>query len=150
MKRIWIVLILLTPMLALAQGLKKANKKAGRGEYEEAIARYEKLADNPKYAGESNFNIAEAYRLSNRLTQAKPYYEEAIKAGYRGEEAYFYLAYSIKASGNYQGAEEQFKRYLNLAKDEKLIARAEEELDNIGEIVLLEEKESYYNVRTLL
>ncbi len=70
MKRLWILFVFLTPLLLQAQSIKKANKKADRGEYEEAIARYEKLADNPKYAGESNFKIAEAYRLSNRLTQA--------------------------------------------------------------------------------
>ena len=51
MRRIWIILILLMPMLTQAQSLKKANKKSDRGEYELAIARYEKLVKNPKYAG---------------------------------------------------------------------------------------------------
>ena len=136
-------------MLTQAQSLKKANKKTDRGEYEMAIARYEKLVDNPKYAGESNFRIAEAYRLSNRLKEAKPYYEAAIKNKYRGEEAYYYLAYSLKAHGDYTGAERQLKRYLNMAQDDKLIALAEKELDNIIKIVLLEEKGSYYDVKNL-
>lgn len=149
MRRLLILFILLIPMLAGAQSLKKANKQSNRGEYELAIARYEKLKDNPKYAGESNFKIAEAYRLSNRVKEAKPYYEAAIKSGYRGEEAYFYLAFSLKANGDYTGAERQLKRYLNLAKDELLIVRAEKELDNIIEIVLLEEKGSFYNVKNL-
>jgi peptidoglycan-associated lipoprotein len=149
MRRIWIVFILLMPLLIQAQSLKKANKQSNRGEYELAIARYEKLIDNPKYAGESNFKIAEAYRLSNRLKEAKPYYEAAIKNGYRGEEAYYYLAYALKANGDYTGAERQLKRYLNLAKDEYLIGQAEKELDNIIEIVLLEEKGSYYDVKNL-
>ena len=149
MKRIWIILILLMPLLTEAQSIKKANKQSDRGEYELAIARYEKLVDNPKYAGESNFKLAEAYRLSNRLKEAKPYYEAAIKNGYRGEEAYYYLAYALKANGDYTGAERQLKRYLNLARDEDLIVQAEKELDNIIEIVLLEEKGSYYDVKNL-
>lgn len=136
-------------MLIQAQSLKKANKKSDRGEYELAIALYEKLVDNPKYAGEANFRIAEAYRLSNRTKEAKPYYEASIKSKYRGEEAYYYLAFSLKANGDYRGAERQLKRYLNMAQDEELIARAEKELDNIIKIVLLEEKGSYYDVKNL-
>ena len=83
----------------------QGNEKYSLGEYELAIARYEKLVKNPKYAGEANFRIAEAYRLSNRTKEAKPYYEAAIKSKYRGEEAYYYLAYSLKANGDYSGAD---------------------------------------------
>jgi len=149
MRRIWFILILMAPVLLQAQSIKKANKQINRGEYEEAIASLVKLADKPKYAGEANFKIGEAYRLSNRIKDAKPFYEAAIKNNYRGEEAYFYLAYSLKASGNYKGAESQLKRYLNMAQDEDLIVLAEKELDNIVEIVLLEENESFYNVKNL-
>jgi peptidoglycan-associated lipoprotein len=137
------------PVLLQAQSIKKANKQINRGEYEAAIASYQKLADKPKYAGEANFKIGEAYRLSNRVKEAKPFYEAAIKNNYRGEEAYFYLAYSLKASGNYKGAESQLKRYLNMAQDEDLIALAEKELNNIVEIVLLEENASFYDVKNL-
>lgn len=143
------ILILLLPTLVFGQGIKKADKNIKRGEYELAISRYEKLKDNPKYAGESNFKIAESYRLTNRLKQAKPFYEAAIKNGYRGEEAFFYLAFALKENGDYTGAEKQLKRYLNLAKDETLIARAEKELDNLSALVLLDEKESYYRVKNL-
>jgi outer membrane protein OmpA-like peptidoglycan-associated protein len=149
MKRIWIIIILLSPLLMQAQSLKKANKQLNRGEYEVAIASYKKLAKSPKYVGEANFKLAEAYRLSNRLKQAKPYYEAAIKNKYRGEEAFYYLALAIKSTGDYAGAESQMKKYLNLAQDEELIAKAEKDLDNIIEIVLLEEKGSYYNVKNL-
>ena len=83
MKRIWIILLISLPYLLVAQGVKKANKKIARGEYEEAIAQYEKLLDKPKLAGEANFSIAEAYRQSNRILQAKAYYEAAIKSGYK-------------------------------------------------------------------
>ena len=148
MRKIWIILFLL-PLFVQGQSIKKANKQADRGEYELAIARYEKLKENPKYAGESNFKIAEAYRLTNRLNKAKPYYEAAIKSGYRGEEVFYYLAHALKASGDYIGAENQLKRYLNVASNEAMIAKAEKELDNLIEIVLLDEKESYYKVRNL-
>jgi outer membrane protein OmpA-like peptidoglycan-associated protein len=149
MKRIWVILLFVFPLLAEGQSLKKAEKKTLRGEYELAIARYEKSIDKPKYAGEANFGIAEAYRLSNRIKEAKPYYEAAIKNGFRGEEAYYYLAFALKANGDYTGAENQLKRYLNMAKNEAMIALAEKELDNIAEIVLLDEKKSYYKVKNL-
>ena len=148
MRKTSIILLLLIPLVSFGQ-FKKAHKKLARGEYELAIEAYRKLAKNPKYAGEANFNIGEAYRLSNRIKQAQPYYEAAIKNGYRAEEVYFYLAYAKKANGDYPGAEKQMKRYLNLGKDEKLIALAEKELQNLNEIVLLEEKESYYRVKNL-
>ena len=149
MKRVWIILILCIPLLTHAQGVKKANKKINRGEYELAIAHYKKLIKKPKYAGESNFKIAEAYRLSNRVKDAKPYYEAAIKTGYRGEEAFFYLAFALKAGSDYQGAENQLKKYLNLAKSKELIAQAEKELDNLAHIALLNENESFYRVKNL-
>lgn len=149
MKKLYIILILITPALVFAQGSKKGNKKIDRGEYQEAIEHYEKLLEKPKYAAEANFKIAEAYRQSNRLKQAKPYYEAAIKSGYRGEEAYYWLAHAIKATGDYMAAENQFRRYLNMGQDEMLIARAEKELDNIMELVLLDEKESFYKVKNL-
>ena len=149
MKRVFIILLLALPILLQAQGIKKADKKAKKGEYEEAIARYKKLAKNDKYTAEANFSIAEAYRVTNRLKKAKPFYELAIKNGYRGEEAYYYLSLAYKAEGKYVEAENQLKKYLNRANNEKLIARAERDLDNLIEIVLLDEKESYYKVKNL-
>jgi len=149
MKRILLILFVSMPFLLSAQVNKKAYKKIQRGEYEEAIEKYSKFLDNPKHAAEANFMIAEAYRQSNRILEAKPYYEAAIKNGFRGEEAYFWLAYAKKTSGDYTGAEEQYEHYLNLGQDEKLIARAEQEIDNIMELVLLDEKESFYKVKNL-
>ena len=149
MNKSWLILLFLLPALTFAQSPKKANKKLARGEYQEAIELYMKLLDKPKHAAEANFMIAESYRKSNRLKQAKPYYEAAIKSGYRNEEAYFWLASAKKANGDYNGAEEQYERYLNLGQDEQLIARAEQELENIMELVLLDEKESYYSVKNL-
>lgn len=148
MRKIWIILLLF-PILVQAQGIKKANKQSDRGEYELAIARYEKLKENPKYAGEANFKIAESYRLTNRPKKAKKYYEAAIKNGYRGEEAFYYLAYALKATGDYTGAENQFKRFLSVAQNDIMISQAEKELDNLMEIVLLDENESFYKVKNL-
>lgn len=149
MKKFWFILIILIPTVLYAQSTKKANKKIERGEYQEAIEHYSKLLNKPKHAADANFKIAEAYRQSNRIIEAKPYYEAAIKNGYKGEEAYFWLAYAKKASGDYNGAEQQYERYLNLGQNEVLIARAEKELDNIMDLVLLDEKESYYRVKNL-
>lgn len=148
MRKFWIILLLIIPVVVSAQ-IKKGDKKAKKGEFELAIARYEKVKENPKYTAEANFKIAEAYRLSNRIKQAKPYYEAAINNRYRSEEADFYLAFALKANGDYTGAEAQLKKYLRNAKNEELRSLAEKELDNLLEIILLEEKESYYTVKNL-
>ncbi len=148
MRKYWFILFLLIPLAGYSQ-LKKADKKLKRGEYELAIAAYKKLLDNPKYAAEANFKIGEAYRLSNRIKQAKPYYEAAIKQGYKKPEAFFHLAYALKAHEDYRGAEKQMKQFLQIGQDEKMLAMAEKELDNLAYLVVLNEKETYYRVKNL-
>jgi outer membrane protein OmpA-like peptidoglycan-associated protein len=151
MKRVLgVILILATTLNAYGQNIKKANKKFDRGEYQTAINMYKKMADKTKTKAEANFKIAESYRLSNRILLAVPYYEAAIKNRYPAEEAHFYLAFALKANRKYKAAEAQLKGYLKLAKNEELINRANQELDNLAELVLISEDRSYYKVRNLV
>ena len=151
MKRFFgIVLILALTLNVFGQNIKKANKKFDRGEYQTAINMYKKMANKPKTQAEANFKIAESYRLSNRIIRSVPYYEAAIKNRYPGEEAYYYLAFALKANKKYKAAESQLQGYLKLAKNEDLIVRANDELDNLAELVLISEDQSYYKVRNLV
>jgi len=113
-KRIYLLVFLILPTLVFAQksAIKKGNKKTKRGEYNEAIAYYQKALDDPALKGESNFYIAEAYRLSNRLPLASSYYRAAINSKYNDPNALFHYAFSLKVEGKYSDAEVQLRRFL--------------------------------------
>jgi len=149
--KLLLVLVFFIPLIALGQksAIKKGNKKSKRGEYNEAIAYYKKALEDPELKGESNFQIAEAYRLSNRLTDATLFYEAAINNRYDNPDALFYYGLTLKSSGNYSEAESQIRRYIEIGEDPALVARAEKELDNLSYLVVLTEKKNFYRVRNL-
>lgn len=151
-KKVYLLSVLLLLALTVSgqkSAIKKGTKKIKRGEYNEAIAYFQKAFDDPEYKGESSFHIAEAYRLSNRLHKASPYYKDAINNRYNDPNALFYYAFSLKISGEYADAERQLKRFLEVAEDPFYISRAEEELDNLSYLIILSEKKNYYRVKNL-
>jgi len=148
--RIFISFIfILSAILAQSQGFRKADKKFKRGEYEVAINSYKTKLNSSKYAAKANFRIAESYRLTNRLKQAVPYYEGAIKSKYKNPVSYYYLAYGYKESGNYTEAERYLNSYINISKDDEMAALAELELSNLAELKIIAEKTYYYKVKNL-
>lgn len=151
-KKVYLLSVLFLLALTVSgqkSAIKKGTKKIKRGEYNEAIAYFQKAFDDPEYKGESSFHIAEAYRLSNRLHKASPYYKDAINNRYNDPNALFYYAFSLKISGEYADAERQLKRFLEVAEDSFYISRAEEELDNLSYLIILSEKKNYYRVKNL-
>ena len=68
-----LALYILVASLGACSASKKIDKKFDSGEYSLAIIHLEKTLkpDNP----ESNFKLAEAYRKSNRIKEAEPYYK---------------------------------------------------------------------------
>lgn len=146
-----LVLVFIIPLVSFGQmsAIKKGNKKSKRGEYNEAIAYYKKALDDPDLKGESNFHIAEAFRLSNRLSDASLYYKAAINNRYDNPDALFYYGLTLKSAGNYSDAESQMRRYVEIGEDPALVERAEKELDNLSYLVVLTEKKNFYRVRNL-
>jgi len=132
-----------------AQGIKKADKKYKRGEYEVAIDKYKRKISSPKHAAKANFKIAEAYRLSDRLKQGIPYYEAAIKNRYKNPISYYYLAFAYKEIGNYEKAESLLNSFVKVSKDDEIIALAEVELSNLFEISEITAIKNYYRVKNL-
>lgn len=148
--RLILIIFLSTAVLLLhAQGIKKADKKYKRGEYEVAIDKYKKKLSSSKHAAKANFKIAEAYRLSHRIKQAIPYYEEAIKNKYKNPISYYYLAFAYKEIGNYDKAESQLESYIRVSKDDDIIALAENELSNLIELSEITSIKNYYRVKNL-
>ena len=136
-------------LLSGCSAMKRADKKFERGEYNVALDLYEKAAKKNKYAGEANFQIGECYRLSNRIREAKPFYQEAIENGYSDEAAQFYLAFSMKANAEYDAAQQKLDEYLEAATNFEYIEYARKEFDNLSEINRLLNEESYYRVKNL-
>ena len=129
-----LLILLIVGLQAFPQksAIKKGNKKTKRGEYNEAIAYYEKALESKEYKGESSFQIAEAYRNSNRLIEALPYYRDAINSRYDDPNAYFYYAFALKANGEYAEAEAQLRRFVEISEDEFMKNWAEKEIDNLS------------------
>lgn len=102
-------------------------------EYEVAIKEFEKyLSKNPKNRAEINFRIAECYRLSNRLPQAKTFYEKTMEiGGFQHENLAFYYAYSLKVNQEYEKAAAAFEKYLEKGRNADFIRQAKTEIANM-------------------
>ncbi|CAN5207136.1 OmpA family protein [soil metagenome] len=128
---------------------KKGNSTFEDGEYNDAIGHYENALKKGKYSARSNFQIAEAYRLSNRLHLAAPYYQAAIDEGIKDEAAQFYLGFALKANEQYPEAREQFQKYLETANNFEFQDRAKKEIDNLAKLDLIINKKQYIEIRNM-
>lgn len=146
-------LLLLFGLLFSACGsgryISRGDKKFGEEEYERAIQFYQQglgKADNP---GEINYKIAEAYRLSNRLSQAEPYYKAALDGKYKKEDAFFYYGQALKANGNYEEALNQFEDYIRLGSNPQLKSRATREVENFSTLSDILRRAPRYEIQNL-
>ncbi len=149
MKLVLSVLFSMAMLFVQAQGIKKADKKYKRGEYEVAIAKYKGKLNSPKHAAKANFKTAEAYRLSHRIKQAMPYYEAAIKNRYKNPISYYYLAFAYKEVGDYEKAEMQLNGFIKASKDDDMIDLAQIELDNLVQLSDIASTKNWYNIKNL-
>lgn len=129
---------------------KKGVKNFREGEYQLAIENIEKSLGKPKTnKAQASFLIAEAYRLSNRIHEAAPYYEAALKAGMEDEDAQFYYGFALKANEKYKEARQQFNAYLKNAQNKEYIQRANNEVAVLQSLEDLLSKESFYQIKHL-
>ena len=143
-------LILLLGLSAASCNLeKKAFKSFEVAEYQYVISLYEKVLKKDPEDAEANYFIAESYRLSNRLHQALPYYEKAIANGMENDSIGLFYAFALKVQGNYDEAEKQLDKFLKESENEKYLARAEEEFNNLDFLEELKTKKNYFKVKNL-
>lgn len=90
------------------QAYKDGQKKFANGEYDLAIKGFQKAAEQNIEPTQTNYLIAESYRLSNRFKEAIPYYKKAIDGGLTNLDAQFQYAYALKTAGQYEEAANQF------------------------------------------
>lgn len=110
---------------ATSGSMSKADKRFVKGEYEPAIALYKADAAKGKGAASANFRIGEAYRLSNRLDQAEPFYKAALDGGLRNADLAYRYAEALKANGKFDESATQFTTYAQSGGNRTLATRAE-------------------------
>ncbi len=131
----------------------KAESEFDRAAYNKAITLYQSyLAKNPANAAEVNYKIAEAYRRSNRLQMALPYYTKTTEAGTSKLTAgdrdtlRYYTAEALKVNQKYEEAKTQFEDYKKFGINQKLKTLAQTEIDNLEYINRLIEGNEYVSV----
>jgi peptidoglycan-associated lipoprotein len=127
----------------------RGDKKFEREEYEAAIQDYQKALSKGQDAAMLNYKIAEAYRRSNRLPQAEPYYKSALDANLKKEDAFFYYGLALKANSRYSEATSQIESYLTVGTNRALVNRAKVEADNLKEVQGILDKSVPYEVINL-
>ena len=128
---------------------KKGKKKFDAFEYQTAIDFFEKARKGGYNPPQSNYGIAESYRLSNRIAQAEPFYKAALDNGTKQEAARFNYAYSLKAAGKYKEAAAQFEQYAKNGNNLKNRARAKKELETLPQIEEISTAKTQYEVENL-
>ncbi|WP_439880938.1 OmpA family protein [Pontibacter sp. MBLB2868] len=131
------------------KNISKGDKRFEQEQYERAIQYYTKGLENAANPGEVNYKIAEAYRLSNRLSEAEPYYKAALDANYRKEDGFFYYGLALKANGKYDKARGQFQDYMKFGSNPELKARAAREIENFSTIQSILDKAPRYEIQNL-
>ncbi len=142
------LLVLAVSGLVVSCSQQMANSNFDKGNYERVI---EILSSSVKPTdAQGNFMLAEAYRLSNRLKEAAPYYRAARNAGSDEPGLDYYYARALKANQNYEGAEQILTTFVTSpggTKEFKDLAQVE--LDNIDQIDILSSAENYYRIKNL-
>ncbi|MGD9327658.1 MAG: OmpA family protein [Cyclobacteriaceae bacterium] len=129
--------------------VKKGDKKYDVGEYEVAIEIYHKALAKSDDPGYINFKIGEAYRLSNRVKKALPYYQAAVKNGYTEDEAQYYLGLALKAEQKYDEARQVFDGLVSNASSSDYNELASKEFENVNTIQEILGTKNYYRVKNL-
>ena len=140
-------LLLFTLLLSACSTSKKATKSFDSGEYSTAIFQYQKGLKEDD--AESNFLLAEAYRKSNQIKKAEPYYKAAIDANIDDEFAYFYYAVALKTNDKIDEAKKVLSDFVVNGKTQKVVEMSQQELDNLNELEAIETRVNYFTVKNL-
>ena len=129
------------------RALVKGFNSYSSGDYDVAIGHYQQAVDHGVEAGVANYQIAESYRLSNRIDEALPFYQAAIESGIEDTVIHLHYAYALKANGEYEKAKEELKEYL-APRDTILpyTALAKTELQNLENLGKILSKDVYFEV----
>lgn len=106
---------------ASMQAYKQGVKKFENGEYDLAVKDFQRAVSGNYEVLQSNYYLAESYRLSNRFKEAIPFYKQALDGGTPFPEARFQYAYALKTIGDYPEAIKQFTAFAQQADAPKML-----------------------------
>ena len=133
-----------------ARLFRKAKQNLELGEYEWTIREVKPLAQRYFRAAETNYFVAESYRLSNRIQFATPFYLIAKEKGYEDKNINLNLAYAAKANGKYADAKKYLKEFIDSKPSRELVVKAEIELDNLPAVEEYNKKPSPVKIQGLV
>lgn len=133
-----------------ARLFKKAKQNFELGEYEWTIREVKPLAQRYYRAAETNYYVAESYRLSNRIQYATPFYLIAKEKGYEDKNINLHLAYAAKANGKYADARKYLKEFIDSKPSRELVVKAEIELENLPAVEEYSKKPSPVKIQGLV
>ena len=128
---------------------KKALKHFDKGEYELTIKELLPLAQKGFQLDQTNFLLGESYRLSNRITQSLPYYQQAQAKGYVDKILPYYMAMAAKSIGNYELTKSYLSEFVKSKPSRLYQIKSEIELENLGQIPDLLRKQSPVTLQAL-
>ena len=128
---------------------KKALKHFDKGEYELTIKELLPLAQKGFQLDQTNFLMGESYRLSNRITQSLPFYQQAQAKGYVDKMLPYYMAMSAKSIGNYELTKSYLSEFVKSKPSRLYQIKSEIELENLGQIPDLLRKQSPVTLQAL-
>jgi len=128
---------------------KKALKHFDKGEYELTIKELLPLAQKGFQLDQTNFLLGESYRLSNRITQSLPYYQQAQAKGYTDKMLPYYMAMSAKSIGNYELTKSYLSEFVKSKPSRLYQIKSEIELENLVQIPDLLKKQSPVTIQAL-
>lgn len=128
---------------------KKALKHFDKGEYELTIKELLPLAQKGFQLDQTNFLLGESFRLSNRITQSLPYYQQAQSKGYVDKMLPYYIAMAAKSIGNYELTKSYLSEFVKSKPSRLYQIKSEIELENLGQIPDLLKKQSPVTLQAL-
>ncbi|GAA4412584.1 OmpA family protein [Nibrella viscosa] len=133
------------------QAYKKGVRHFEAGEYNPAIENFRKAATAGDIdAARLNYYTAESYRLSNRFTEAAPFYQKAIDAGSTEADARMHYAYALKTQGQYAEALQQLEKYVQSKPTNKTnLEKARREVETLRVIDALARNKTNFQVRNI-
>ncbi len=145
-----IVVGLSVALLACSGGVhkyvKKGNKKLKRGEFQNAIEKYEEaLADGADTATAAK-QIGQAYRQSNRIKDGLPYFGYLVEKGRADDETMFLYAEALRANGDYKKAKEIYGQYMKSGQSTYRKAQAKMHVKNLDQVEEIMNRKNYYEI----
>jgi outer membrane protein OmpA-like peptidoglycan-associated protein/tetratricopeptide (TPR) repeat protein len=147
------ILFLLGVFFASCHTDKLSNKKAlkhfDKGEYDLTIKELLPLAQKGFQLDQTNFLLGESYRLSNRITQSLPYYQQAQAKGYVDKMLPYYMAIAAKSNGNYDLTKNYLTEFIKSKPSRLYQIKSEIEIENLAQIPDLLKKQSPVTLQPL-